>query len=232
MPILNVASPVSDRSLISLSALKTALEIASSTDNALLTQWIKDDSDTICTACNVAPDQAGRRTFLSESVIISYRTSEIVPDTRRWTGYADRYASQVRPLILPWRLPLTVSTVTVDDTTLTVATDIEIEPMAALLWRLDSNGERTHWERGRLVITGTAGWALVDVPAALRYAVVEMIGLRLDGRGRNSFLKVDQAEGVGRQEFWVGDAPGSIASIPQSVLERLQIAGLVSVAIG
>ncbi|MCW2243582.1 hypothetical protein [Azospirillum canadense] len=94
MPTLTVAPPVADRSLVDLRTVKAELGITDTASDALLARWIKEDSDAVCAACGVAPDQMGRRTFLAEAVTISYRADE-VPGGYRPT-----------PLILPWRLPL------------------------------------------------------------------------------------------------------------------------------
>ncbi len=221
MPTLTVASggAVADRSLASLDAVKAELGITDGSSDTLLSGWIRDDSDAVSEACGVAPDQAGRRTFLREAVTISYRPNEVP------CGF------DPAPLVLPWRLPLDVEMVTVDGATLD-ADAYEVEPMAGLLWRLNTFGCRTRWERSRIVITGTAGWVLADVPAALRRAVIECVTIRWDGKDQNSYLKRDRVDGVGEQEFWTGSLPNMQGSVPASVLDGLRAAGLVNIAIG
>lgn len=221
MPSLTVSATVADRSLVTLSALKADLGITGTDDDTRLTQWIKDDSDAVCEACGVAADQAGRRTFLQEAVTIAYRPSEV-----------PARGIDPAPLILPWRLPLEVDTVTENGTALTVADDVEAEPMAGLLWRLDARGERTHWVGGRIVITGTAGWLLADVPTPLRRAVIDCVKLRWDAKDQNSYVTRERVDGVGEQQFWVGDVPNSVGGIQGSTIQALSAAGLVNIAVG
>lgn len=221
MPTLTVASAVSDRSLVALSALKADLGITGTDQDARLTQWIKDDSDAVCEACGVAPDQLGRRTFLAEAVSITYRAAEI-----------PQACGQAEPLILPWRIPLALSSVTVDGTALTVPDDVEIEPMAGLLWRVGADGCRRSWERGRVVITGTAGWDQDGVPAALRRAVIDCVKLRWDAKDQNSYVTRERVDGVGEQQFWVGDVPNSVGGLQASTMDALRAAGLVNAVVG
>lgn len=220
MPVLTVASAVADRSLVALSALKTELGITGTDYDTKLTAWGKAASDVVSSVCGIAADQEGRRTLLTEALSIAYRASE-VPSP----------CGHVAPLLLPWRLPLTVSAVTVDGTALTVADDIEVEPMAGLLWRLDSDGERTRWERGRIVITASAGWSQANVPEAARQAVIRYCRERYDGDGRNSLLKSERAEDVGEFSYWIGPTSKGDA-LPADVVDALRAAGLVNVAVG
>lgn len=212
MPTLTVSAAVSDRSLVSLATVKTELGITG-TDadrDAMLTRWIKELSDSVCEVCGVAADQAGRRTFLSEGVSIAYRTQEI-PDSL-----------DPAPLILPWRIPITISAVTVDGTALTVATDVEVEPLSGLLYRLDSDGERMRWERGRVVITGTAGWALNDMPAAISSAVTDAVRYRWYAHTRGDpLLRSYENPDVEKLTYTDTDKVEMVNGLPEAVVGRL-----------
>ena len=223
MPTLTVTSPVADRSLTSLAQVKAELGIAAddTASDPLLTGWIKDDSDAVLDACHWAPDQMGRRCALDEPVTISFRASEVPVN-----------GCDPAPLLLPWRLPLSIDTVTVDGQALTVSEDVECQPMGALLYRLDASGQHARWRPSRIVITGRSGWTQDEVPAALRGAVLDLIRIRWDSQGRNSFVKRERVEDVGEREFWVGDQPNSTGGMPKSVLESLRAAGLVNIVIG
>ncbi|MFL7901570.1 hypothetical protein ACJ41P_10585 [Azospirillum argentinense] len=212
MPTLTVASAVADRSLVALATVKAELGITDTTNDTLLTRWIKELSDNVCEVCAVAPDQMGRRTFLTEAVTISYRSQE-VPDVL-----------DPAPLILPWRAPLDIDTVTVDGTSLTVADDVELEPMAGLLWRLSSSGCRTRWERGRVVITGSGGWLQGDMPAALSSAVTDAVRYRWFAHTRGDgdpLLRSYENPDVEKMAWMDADKLETVNGLPAAVVGRL-----------
>ena len=210
MPTLTVSAAVADRSLVSLATVKAELCITDTTNDALLTRWVKELSDAVCEVCGVAPDQAGRRTFLAEPVSIAYRAQEVP------CGF------DPAPLIMPWRIPLNIDTLTVDGTALTVADDVELEPMAGLLWRLNGNGCRTRWERGRVVITGTAGWVLADVPAALSSAVTDAVRYRWYAHTRGApLLRSYENPDVEKMSWSDPDKVEMTNGLPEAVVGRL-----------
>lgn len=210
MPTLTVSAAVSDRSLVTLATVKAELGITDSASDTMLTRWIKELSDAVCEVCGVAADQVGRRTFLSEAVSIAYRSSEM-PD-----------GCDPAPLILPWRLPLTVSTVTEDGSALTVADDVELNPMAGLLYRLDSDGSRTRWARGRVVITGTAGWALADMPAAISSAVTDAVRYRWYAHTRGDpLLRSYENPDVEKLTYMDSDRLEVVNGLPAAVVDRI-----------
>ncbi|MFC5353553.1 hypothetical protein [Azospirillum himalayense] len=210
MPTLTVSAAVADRSLVTLATVKAELGITDTTNDTLLTRWIKELSDNVCEVCAVAADQLGRRTFLTEAVTVAYRSSE-VPDSL-----------DPSPLILPWRIPFSVSTVTVDGVSLTVADDVEVQPMAGLLYRLDSNGERTRWERGRVVITGSGGWAQGDMPAALSSAVTDAVRYRWFAHTRGDpLLRSIDVDGVDEVTFMDAGKVQLVNGLPAEVASRL-----------
>jgi len=212
MPTLTVSDAVADRSLVTLATVKSELGITG-TDadrDAMLTRWIKELSDNVCETCAVAADQFGRRTFLTEGVTVSYRAQEVPCGT------------DPAPLILPWRIPFTVSTVTVDGVALTVADDVEVEPMAGLLYRLNSDGERTRWERARVVITGSGGWAQGDMPAALSSAVTDAVRYRWSAHKRGDpLLRSIDVDGVDAVTFLDAGKIELDGGLPSEIVSRL-----------
>ncbi|PWC69104.1 hypothetical protein TSH7_01270 [Azospirillum sp. TSH7] len=210
MPTLTVSAPVADRSLVSLATVKAELGITDTASDTMLTRWIKELSDSVCEVCGVAADQAGRRTFLSEGVTIAYRAQEI-PE-----------GLDPAPLILPWRVPVSISTVTVDGTALTVADDVEVEPMAGLLWRLNADGCRTRWEQSRTLLTGTAGWALSDVPAAISSAVTDAVRYRWYAHTRGDpLLRSYENPDVEKLTYTDTDKVEMTNGLPDAVVGRL-----------
>lgn len=212
MPTLTVSAAVADRSLVALATVKSELSIADTTNDTLLTRWIKELSDNVCETCAVAADQLGRRTFLTEAVTVAYRSSE-VPDIL-----------DPSPLILPWRIPFSVSSVTVDGVSLTVADDVEVEPMSGLLYRLDSDGERTRWERARVVVTGSGGWAQGDMPAALSSAVTDAVRYRWFAHNRGDgdpLLRSYENPDVEKMAWMDADKLETVNGLPAVVVGRL-----------
>lgn len=231
MPVLFVPAAVTDRSLIDLATIKEEIGISDTSTDAMLTRWIKESSDKVAAACCLATDQAGRATLLKEAVEIAYGPNEM-PGGRpgHWPSHHD--GLPVRGLILPWRVPYDITSVTQGgDADPLDPTGYELEPMSALLWRLDDHGRRVNWEHRSLTITANVGFDFDDVPSAASSAVIDMVRGRWDARGRNSFLKVDQTVDVGRYEFATGTGGGA-SDVPDAVVASLRDAGLAQYVIG
>ncbi|WP_188263180.1 hypothetical protein [Azospirillum tabaci] len=213
MPKLIVSNPVPDRSLVDLSRVKTELGITGTERDDLLRDWIRDDSDLVCEVCGVAPDQKGRRTFLSEAVTIVYDAAPGLRGIHR------------APLFLPWRLPLDSETLTVSiDGTQVDESTYRFDAGAGLLER--SGGGC--WGGCSVTITASAGWAQADVPVALRTAVIRLVRLRWETKGRDLALKAKTVEGVGREEYWVGGTGPNGHLIPAYIMSSLIAANLVA----
>lgn len=208
MPKLIVSNPVVDRSLVDLSRVKTELGITGTERDDLLRDWIRDDSDLVCEVCGVAPDQKGRRTFLSERITVTLTADEAASST----------------LILPWRKPVDLADLTVAVSgALVHESGYSLDADACLLERSGAG----IWV-GPIAITASAGWIMADIPAALRSAVIRLARLRWEGRGRDLALKAKAVEGVGREEYWVGGTGPNGSALPSDVLGALQAAGLVA----
>jgi hypothetical protein len=145
-------------------------------------------SETVCLWCDVAPDQAGRRTFLRETARIE----------------VEGIAPGPGPLLLPWRIPVgTVTAITLDGTAL-AETDWRVEPMAALLWRLSETGRPCVWEGDRLTLDLSVGWDPDDVPPALAEACLTLARRAADDRGRDDALR-SWRYGEIQESYWAPD---------------------------
>ncbi len=167
MPILSVGSPVADRSLISLSRVKAELEIEGTGSDVLLSSWIVAASDRIADICGLAADQTGRRTFLREEAVVTFAAGEI--------GRG--------PMILPWRIPVEITALSVGDTVL-AADEFETISMAALVFRIGVGGDRIDWEEARVTVSLTLGWPIESLPTALSDVVMAMVAGRWYARDR------------------------------------------------
>ncbi|WP_188263161.1 hypothetical protein [Azospirillum tabaci] len=208
MPKLIVAHAVADRSLVDLSRVKSELGITGPEQDELLRAWIKDDSDAVCEACGVAPDQKGRRTFLAEEVSINFSAAEAASGA----------------LVLPWRLPFDQDSLVVSIAGTDIVAGAYTMDAGAGLLNIDGFGR---WGVA-VTVTGTVGWELQEVPAVLRNAVARLARLRWATKRRDPTLKAKEVEGVGREEYWIGGTGPNGSSIPADVLRALQDAGLAA----
>lgn len=204
MPRLTVATPATDRALITLAIVKDELNVTGSASDAKLTRWIAEETARITAHCGAAADQLGRRTFASEDMVVTFNAAELADG---WDYLA-----------LPWRIPVTaVASVTVDGTALET-TEYEAEPMSALLYRLDADGNRTTWEAYTTIVTLTAGWALTgDDHPLMRRACLDLVRARYMAGNRDPNLKVDEAVGVSRFEYWVNPTSPDADGLPSEI---------------
>lgn len=217
MPTLTVDVPVADRSLISLVELKAELGVDAddTSSDSLLTGWIRAASDVVSAACRIAPDQKGRRTLLEEQATITFAPDEVPAQDR------------AAPLILPWRVPVEVTSASINGEPLALPGGIEEAPMAALVYRLGA-GCRQRWPLSRIVLGVVTGFAPGDIPAVVRTAVTVLCRQQWEGRDRDLTLRAREVTGGFREEFWVGGIGGNEGAIPASIMADLSAAGLVA----
>lgn len=163
-----------------------------------------------------------------------------------WQTYSDaRYPERdVRPHFLPNDLPaitlavspvVSVTSVTEDDTALTVGVDYETDlgtylgprPGPGALYRLDTNGDRCRWRARKVETVYVAGYRLPGdtpstvplLPAEIEDAVIRMIRGRRGGRTRDPFLRSEENVGVSRFDYWVPSA--GLGNMPSDVVDIL-----------
>ena len=211
MPRLTVGTPATTKALVSLARVKRELGITTSGDDDVLADKIAEASAAIVAHCRVAADQRGRRTFAEEGCSVAFDADEMMPFDR-----------EIAPLILPWRIPvITIASVVENGVTL-VPADYQLEPMAALIWRM-SAGMRTNWVNSTVVVTYTAGWDLTgpELPSDIAGATLSLVKASWFGRLRDPLIKSEDIPGVGSTQWWVGSTGGDAGSLPQDVVDSL-----------
>jgi len=211
MPRLIVGTPATTRALVSLARVKRELGITTSGDDDILADKIAEASAAIVAHCRVAADQRGRRTFAEEGCSVDFDADEMTPIDR-----------EIAPLILPWRVPVTVIASVVENGVALSPGDYQLEPMAALVWRM-SAGMRTNWATSSIVVTYTAGWDLAgsELPSEIAGAALALVKASWFGRLRDPLIKSEDVPGVGSTQWWVGGTGGDAGSLPQEVVDSL-----------
>jgi hypothetical protein len=187
-----VATPATDRKLVSLDDLREQLEIKppNTANDAWLTKVIDRSSRQAERYCNrIFMPQGYTETFMGSS------------------GNASE------PLILS-QAPIDPTTlvITLDGTVLD-ATAYTLDSFAGLLYRTAGWSMSTS-----LVVAYTAGFD--PIPPDVEQAVLDLCVMENSGRGRDPMLRAKETPGLGRSEFWVGGLPGSPA-IPQDIAALL-----------
>lgn len=100
------------------------------------------------------------------------------------------------------RVPVaTLTSVTVDGTALTVATDVLLDADSGLLTRL-SGTTPIDWYAGRIVVSYAGGWILpgnanANLPADIERACQIAVAAMAAGTGRDPQLRSEAADGIG-----------------------------------
>lgn len=196
--MLTIVTPAPDPSLLTIAELRAAAGVADQSSDAALILIGQEASLAIARACGVA--QAGTS--------IPTLRAEIVAETVR--------LHTARQAVVLSRRPVSaVASVTEDGDSLVVA-DYEVDSASGLLYRLDSD-KRVHWDPTKVVVTYTAGFAVV--PPDLRRATMKMVTDMWSTAGRDPNLKRVRIEGVSEREFWV--APTTDPLVPAEVMDLL-----------
>jgi hypothetical protein len=211
MPRLTVSTPATTRALVSLARVKRELGITVSGDDDVLADKIAEASAAIVAHCRVAADHRGRRTFAEEECSAAFDADEMTsPDC------------EIAPLILPWRIPVTAIASIVENGVTLASADYQLEPMSALIWRMNS-GMRSNWAISSVVVTYTAGWDLVgtELPSDIAAAALALVKASWFGRLRDPLIKSEDVPGVGSTQWWVGSTGGDAGSLPKEVVDSL-----------
>ncbi len=211
MPRLTVATPSTTKALVSLARVKRELGITTSGDDDVLADKIAEVSAAIVAHCRIAADQRGRRTFAEEGCSATFDAGEMTPIDR-----------EIAPLILPWRIPITSIASIVENGVALAPADYQLEPMAALIWRV-SGGTRSNWATSSVIVTYTAGWDLTgtELPSDIAGAALALVKASWFGRLRDPLIKSEDVPGVGSTQWWVGSTGGDAGSLPKEVVDSL-----------
>ena len=211
MPRLTVGTPATTRALVSLARVKRELGMTTSGDDDVLADKIAEASAAIVAHCRVAADQRGRRSFAEEGCAAAFDADEMT-----------RFDREITPLILPWRIPVTAIASIVDNGVTLAPGDYQLEPMSALIWRMNA-GMRTNWAISSVIVTYTAGWDLTgtELPSDIAGAALALVKSSWFGRLRDPLIKSEDVPGVGSTQWWVGRTGGDAGSLPQDVVDSL-----------
>jgi hypothetical protein len=188
-----------------LTTLATAREElgAKRKNDAKLRRWITDASAGVV-------DYLGRPLAL-ETVVETFRPPG---GTYRGNGSLD-HPRDAEVLRLS-RYPVTsVSSVVIDGTELDPASDWEMDPEPALLYRLGPFGTRAGWYGAVIAVTYAAGYALPhDLPRPIGQACLLLLRHRWMTGDRDPTIRAENVSGVIDTQYWVGGMPGENAAVP------------------
>lgn len=181
--MLIVTTPATSQALTTLAAVKAALDVTGSNDDAFLSSTITSVSAVIARWC--------RRTFALETVTETCRLNRYQPE------------------IVVSRFPVvTVTSVTIGGTALD-SSEFETDSERGILYRLDANGKYVCWPSDVVVVEYSAGYVLPSehertLPEDIEKAAILLCKVDYYARNRDPLLKSDAVEGIITQTFWVG----------------------------
>lgn len=224
--ILTVVTPAVTHDLTTLETVKDELNVTDTASDARYTRWIAEASGFVRSYCN--------RTFASETVSELWRpgTPAWSPD-RNWSGlYADYNRSwnhaddRSHGALKLRRWPVTaIVSISEDDAAALTTDDYEIDAEMGWVWRLSGQsagvgGVRSGWYASKIVVTYTAGYALLDgLPYGIESACIEVVKHRQFARERDPMLRQQSIPGELEQQWWV---PGANESgVPPTIRAML-----------
>lgn len=196
-PIVTVTTAASSYDLTTLANVKAELDISNGDSDTLLRRYISGASKAAAHYCN--------RVFAVETVSEQFLM----------TGH-HRFNPRGPLQLTRWPL-ITVTSVTEDDTLLTVDDDYVVNAINGQLTRM-SGDVVSCWSALGVTVVYSSGYA--TVPADLEDAVVRMVTRRYRAKGRDATLRSEEIPGVISQQFWIatGDEAGNLTP---DVLELL-----------
>lgn len=184
-----VTSAASNRSLLTIAEIKSALGITTSDRDAELTALGLQVSDIISEECCVPSDGVAIPTLMRETIEESARITRCT-----------------LPLVLSRRFVASISSVAIDGTALDDV-EYEIDRSPGLLTRL-SDGKPIAWEAStKVVVTYTAGFS--EIPGSLKRAALTVLREQYSEDQRNPLIKRERNDGIGEIEWWVNASSGS-----------------------
>lgn len=216
--MLTIASPNTDRSLLTLAELRAAIGVSDNSKDAILIPLGAYVSAMITSACKVAK-------------------SGIIPPTLRLETVTETFLfkSLQKSLVLARRPIVEIVSVTTSGSEISDA-DFTIDAAAGVLYR--SNGEGcwisemygrcAYWSCGNTVVEYSAGYA--SVPDDLKYAAIKFVQAENVTGSRDPNLKSLEQVGVSRREWWVSDKPVT-SSVPNEVMDILIRGGYTNMVV-
>ncbi len=230
--ILQVTTPVTSNVLLTTAEARSALGITDGSRDADLTRLVSRISAVIFRACKIATDGVHPPTLLSEGVTETFRMQHSMHPLYGGHGQMLLNGSHLSThLQLSRRRVSEITSVTQDGTVL-ADTDYEVEPAAAILYRLGLSTDlywRTSWSQGVIVVEYTAGFT--TVPEDLKMAAETWLrtlwrdGYQTPGAFTDPLMKREEIPGVRIWERWVD--PTKSPMLPEEVVSVLYDGGYI-----
>ncbi len=205
--MLTIATPNTDRSLLTLAELRAAVGVSDGSKDAALVPLGEYVSAMITSACKVAK-------------------SGVIPPTLRLETVTETFLfkSLQKSLVLARRPVVELVSVTQTDSLLS-ETEYSLDAASGILYRANvagyytmPNGPWGWWPAGNTVIEYSAGYE--GVPADLKYAAIKFVQAENTTGSRDPNLKSLEISGVSRREWWVSDRQVT-SSVPGEVMDIL-----------
>lgn len=204
---LTVQTAATDRTLLTLDELKTALGLSGSAQNDALALLNSGLAAALTGACNIATGEGAQPTLRKETL-----TQEFRPTYDKGLHYRVRESE----LYLARRPVTAVASVVEAGVTLDPASDYELDGIGGKLIRLN-NGIARAWLRAAITVTYDAG--LDVVPDRLKAAAIRYARLLWSEAKSDPLDRSIEIPGVLTKTRWIG-APADPA-IPADVLDDL-----------
>lgn len=201
--MLTIAAPNTDRSLLTLPELRSAVGVSDTSRDTELSALGGYIAAAITRACKVATAGATPPTLRLETVTETFRPT---------IGQAALFLAR-KPVV-------SITSASEDGSSLT---SDEYENDGHGLYRLTSD-ERLDWVAGQHVIEYSAGWA--TVPDDLKFAAIRFVQAEWQQGSRDPLLKRIHIEGVSEREYWVDPTKDSV--VPAEVMDILDRGGYIN----
>lgn len=208
--MLTIASPNTDRLLLTPAELAAVVSSTIANDAAKLATLNRRVSAMLTRACKVATASATPPTLRLESVSETFRLK-----------------SQQECIVLARRPVVAITSVTENDTVLVADDDYEVDASAGLLYRL-WEGVRACWPSGTIIVPYSAGWQ--TVPYDLRELACKLATVLSAETGRDPSLGSVDIPGVISETYRYGRPDDPL--IPAEIMEGLHSGGYVNIVVG
>lgn len=200
--MLTIASPNTDRSLLTLAELRAAAGVSDGSRDIELTALGGYVSAMITKACRIA-------------------TAGAIPPTLRLETVTEtvRLRSEQTYLALSRRPIVEIVSVNADDSLLDAS---EYEQDGALFYKL-SGDDRIVWPASLIAVEYSAGYAIV--PDDVKYAAIKFVQSEVVRGGRDPLLRRESIPGLADYEYWVD--PTKDTMVPAEVFDILKRGGYV-----
>ncbi len=216
--MLTIASPNTDRSLLTLAELRAAAGVSDGSKDATLVPLGEYISSLITSACKV-------------------QRSGIIPATLRLETVTETFLfkSLQKSLVLARRPVVEIISVTQTESLLS-PTEYALDAAAGVLYRslypyyyTMPHGPWGWWPLGNTIVEYSAGFEVV--PSDLKYAAIKFVQSEIITTNRDPLLKRLSIAGVSDREWWVADRQSNTSAIPGEVMDILIRGGYVNMVV-